>query len=340
MKIILDAMGTDDHPIPEIEAAAQASMEWPEEIVLVGQEDLLRSELEKRSYQDLEIEVVHAPEVLSMSDRPADTARGKARSSMAVGIQLVREGRGDAFVTLGNAGGVMANSLFILGRIRGVRRPALSYPFPTRESPVVVLDIGVNADAKPEYLVQFGQMGSVYAEKILGVDNPRVAILSNGEEAGKGNMLVKESYPLLEKAVPNFIGNVEAKEVYQGVADVVVTDGFTGNVFMKTSEAVATFLVDLLKNEILASRRTMIGGALVRPAFERVRPILDASEHGAGVLLGVNGVVLIGHGRYGSRGVYSSIRAARRAVENELLDAVRASIPSKVQLSADKRATL
>ncbi len=330
MRIALDAMGTDHHPGPELEAALRAARVWRDTLLLVGRQDRLEEELARRGGAPDNLVVVHAPEVLTMTDQPAESARGKARSSMAVGMDLLKSGEADAFVTCGNTGGAMATALLRLGRIRGVKRPALAPIFPVRGGQTVVLDIGANADARPEFLVQFALLGSVYAEIVLGRENPRVAILSNGEEPGKGNSLVKETYPLLTEAGLNFVGNVEPKELYHGHTDVVVTDGFTGNVFLKTSEAVAQFLVELLRQEITASPLTSLGGLLARPAFRRVAALLDPARYGAAPLLGVDGLVFIGHGRYGAEGVFHSVRVARQAVEGGLLAALRDAIQARL----------
>ena len=333
MRIVLDAMGSDTHPNPEILAAIEASKRWGDTIYLVGPEDLLLPMLDSEEASKAQIEIVHAPEVLEMTDKPAAAARGKATNSMAVGMELVKSGTADAFVTAGNTGGAMANALFRLGRIRGVKRPAVTAMFPVQGGFTVVLDVGANADCKPEYLVQFAIMGSLYAERVLKKRSPRVAILSNGEEPGKGNMLVKETYPLLEAAGVNFMGNVEPKELYAGEADVVVTDGFSGNVFLKTSEAVARFLTDIIRSEIKTSPLTSMGGLLAKPAFGRVSKIMDPSEYGAAPLLGIDGLVFIGHGRSNARAMLNAIRVARQAIESGVLDGLRSAIQSQLSTS-------
>lgn len=330
MRIVLDAMGSDDHPEPEIQAAVEAARRWKETLILTGPEDLLRPRLDELGVTQEQVRVVHAPDVLKMTDKPARAARGKARSSMAVGIQMIKDGEADAFVTAGNTGGALVNGLFILGRIRGVKRPALAVIFPVQGGHAITLDIGANADCKPEYLVQFATMGSIYAENVLGKQNPRVGLLSNGEEPGKGNTLVKQTYPLLENTGLNFIGNVEPKEVAGGEVDVVVMDGFTGNVFIKTSEAVASFMTKMIRDEIMATPLTKIGGMLARPAFRRVGKILDPAETGAAPLLGINGLVFVGHGRSDARALVNGIRVTRQAVEHDLLDALRSAIQTRL----------
>lgn len=330
MRIVLDAMGSDTHPGPEVSAALQAVARWGEPILLAGPEDVLRPMLSAAGASPESVHVVHAPEVLEMTDKPADAARGKARSSMAVGMELLKAGEADAFVTAGNTGGAMANALFRLGRIRGVKRPALTGTFPVRGGQAVLLDIGANADVRPEFLVQFAIFGSLYAETVLRRPSPRVGLLSNGEEAGKGNELVKQAHPLLEKAGLNFIGNIEPKEFYAGKADVVVTDGFTGNVLLKTSEAVASFLISMIREQIKSGMATSLGGLLARPAFKRVGAVLDPSEYGAAPLLGIDGLVFVGHGRSDARALLSAIRVARQAVSGGLLPAMRQEIRKRL----------
>ena len=255
---------------------------------------------------------------------------------MAVGMDQIKQGEADAFVTAGNTGGAMANALFRVGRIRGVKRPAVMGSIPVQDGVTVVLDIGANADCRSEYLYQFAIMGVIYAEKIYALEKPRVALLSNGEEPGKGNMLIKETFPMLENSGLNFIGNVEPKEVYNGEADVVVTDGFSGNVFIKTSEAVASFLTNTIRSEIRISPVSSIGGLLAKPAFSRVGKKLDPAEYGAALLIGVDALVLIGHGRSCKRAMFNAIRMARQAVENDVLTAVRKAIQSRLDIMRSK----
>ena len=331
MRIILDAMGSDHHPEPEIQGAIEASRRYGIEVILVGREEDLRPRLAALDTSGARITVVHAPEVLEMTDKPAETARRKAQNSMAVGMELLKQGEGEAFVTAGNTGGAMANALFRLGRIRGVKRPALTALFPTRRGHCVVLDIGANAECKPEYLVQFVILGSVYAEKVLGISAPRVGLLSNGEEPGKGNDLVKATYPLLAESGLHFIGNVEGKELFAGEADVVVTDGFTGNVLLKSSEAVVKLLLDSLKEALLASWRTKLGALLAKPAFARLKAMLNPDEIGAAPLLGINGLVFVGHGRSGPAAVASALRTAKQAVEADLLNELKSAIEARLQ---------
>ncbi|MCJ7650977.1 MAG: phosphate acyltransferase PlsX, partial [Candidatus Lokiarchaeota archaeon] len=260
-----------------------------------------------------------------------ESAKKKPNNSMAVGIRLVKENIGSAFVTAGNTGGAMFNGLRVLGRMKGVQRPALSTIFPTRKGKCIVLDIGANADCRPDFLEQFAVMGSIYSKIINIIDNPKIGLISNGEEAGKGNQLVKDTYKLLEKSNLNFIGNLEPKELFAGEADVVVTDGFTGNVLVKGSEAISKFMLDVLKESLMSSITTKIGALLAKPAFEKVKALIDPSEIGAAPLLGLDGLVLVGHGRSDARAITSSLILAQHAIKSNLIGKMRDGISTHLK---------
>lgn len=335
-RIAVDAMGSDNYPIPDIEGALMAAREYGVEIILVGDASKIQPVLDSANAGNLPIRVLNAPEMLTMNDKGEDLvmkARHKeAQNSMAVGLDLVKNGEADAFVTAGNTGAAMVTALFRLGRIRGVDRPALAGPFPTATGTCIVVDIGANPDCKPENLLQFAIMGSVYAEKVRGINRPRIGLISNGEEAGKGSELVKGAYPLLANARINFIGNVEGKEIFNGHADVAVTDGFTGNVFLKSTEAVAKLLIEKIRESIRGGGPlAMLGGALIRPAMGKVRKLLDPSEEGAAPLLGVNGLVFIGHGRSDAFAIKSAVRVAKEAAEAKVLDAMKSAIEESLK---------
>jgi phosphate acyltransferase len=332
MSIILDAMGSDAYPEPEISGAIQFSRDTREEIVLVGNETLIRPRLDALNTEKLPIRIVHAPDVLEMTDKPVDGARKKPLNSMAVGLELVKKGEGAAFVTAGNTGGAMFNALRTLGRIKGVLRPALTATIPTKTGYCIVLDIGANTDCRPEFLVQFAIMGNLYAQKQLKIAAPRVGLLSNGEEAMKGNQLVKDTFPLLQSAKLNFIGNVESKELFQGQVDLVVTDGFTGNILLKSSEAVAGLMVQVLKKELSANPIRTLGAALAKPAFTALRKLMDPEEIGAAPLLGIDGLVFVGHGRSNARAIYSALRIAHQAIQFDLLGGLRQAIQNELSL--------
>ena len=335
-RIVVDAMGSDNYPTPDVEGAVMAAREYGVEVILTGDASKIEPILNAKGATSLPIRVVHAPEMLTMHDKGEDLvmkARHKgAQNSMAVGLDLVKSGEADAFVTAGNTGAAMVTSLFRLGRIRGVDRPALVGPFPTATGMCLVLDIGANPNCEPLNLQQFAIMGSVYAERARGIKNPRIGLISNGEEAGKGSELVKEAYPLLENAKINFVGNVEGKEIFNGHVDVAVTDGFTGNVFLKSTEAVAKLLIEKIRETIKGGNLpTKIGGALVRPALGSIRKMLDPAEEGAAPLLGVNGLVFIGHGRSDALAIKSAVRVAKGAVEANVLDAMKSAIEESLK---------
>ncbi len=332
MAIVLDAMGSDTYPDPEIAAAVAAAEQFGEEIILVGSAALLKAKLVAANPRGLPVRLVDAPDVLEMHDKPVEAAKRKPRNSMAVGLELVKSGEARAFISAGNTGGIMFNALRTLGRIKGVQRPALTARFPVKDGSCVVLDIGANADCRPEFLLQFAVMGSAYAERALGISQPRVGLISNGEEGGKGNQLIKDTYPLLENSGLNFIGNVEGKELFGGKADVAVCDGFTGNVLLKSSEAVAKLLVDMLKDELMASTVTKIGALLAKPAFRKLRAMLDPGEVGAAPLLGIDGLVLVGHGRSDAHALVNAIRVARSLADSNLVEATRAMIQERLAM--------
>ena len=272
MKIVVDAMGGDHAPAVVVAGAVAEARLRGTHIVLVGVEPQVRAELGKyRDAADLPIEVVHASEIIEMAEHTM-AVRAKKDSSMAVGIRLVKDGQADAFATAGNSGAAMTAALFGLGRIRGVARPALSSIYPASSAPCLLLDMGANADCKPEYLVQFAVMGDAYARVMFGLANPTVGIVSNGEEADKGSMLVRETYPLLQRSGLNFIGNVEGKDLGKGLADVVITDGMTGNVIVKLTEGVVSFLIKTLKREFTAGARNRVALVLLIPGLVLMVP--------------------------------------------------------------------
>jgi len=328
MRIVVDAMGSDNHPQPDVAGALLAAREFGDEILLVGDEKQINAELAKSTTSDLSIRVYHASQVIEMDDKPSDASRAKKDSSMHVGLNLVKNGEADAFVSAGNTGGILAVAmLHTLRRIRGVRRPAVGVIFPLSNNPLLI-DNGANADVKPDFLLQFATMGSLYVERVRGLSNPRIALISNGEEEGKGNLLVKSAIPLLADSGLNYIGNIEPKDFIKGKADVGVTDGFTGNIILKTAEAVASYMKDMIRDEIKANLLTSIGGLLAKSAFNRVGRRLNPDEVGGAPLLGVNGVVIIGHGRSNAYAMKQAIGQARLAVQHDIVGAIRDGLGS------------
>jgi glycerol-3-phosphate acyltransferase PlsX len=326
MKIAVDAMGSDSHPGTDVAGAIMAARDFGSEIILVGKKNEIETELKKHDTAGLPLQIQHASQVIKMTDKPSEAIRTKKDSSMHVGTGLVRDGAADAFVSAGNTGGILAvATLQTLHRIEGVLRPALGVIFPTEEKPMLI-DHGANADCKPEYLLQFGIMGSLYVERVRGLKRPRVALLSSGEEEGKGNLLIKDAIPLFANSDLNFIGNIEPKEFMRGHADVAVTDGFTGNLVMKTAEAVASYMASQIRDELKSGIISSIGGLLARTALKRVAKRLDPHEVGGAPLLGVNGVVIVGHGRSNAFAIKQAVGQARKVVEQDIISAIRAGI--------------
>jgi glycerol-3-phosphate acyltransferase PlsX len=335
-RIVVDAMGSDDFPTPDVIGAVQAAREYGVEIILVGDEAKIGPLLSTQNPGNLPIRVVHAPEMLTMEDKGMalvlKARRPNSKNSMAVGIDLVKNGLAEAFVTAGNTGAASVTAYFRLGTIPGVDRPGLTPVFPTASGSCVVVDVGANPDCKPENLLQFAIMGSIYAEKVRGVKNPKIGLLSNGEEAGKGNELIKHTYPLLKDSGLNFYGNIEGKELIGGKVDVAVTDGFTGNILLKSSEAVAKLLMDTIKEAIqTGGLRAKLGGLLVKPALKGIKKMMDPSEEGAAPLLGVNGLVFIGHGRSDAIAIKNAVRLANNAVKANVLESIRTAIEQSLK---------
>jgi len=323
--IVLDAMGSDERPKPELAAAVLSTQTDDIDLILVGDEQTLSSGLAAQPGDKSHIRIVHAPEAIDMTDHIQE-ARAKKQNTMQVGMELVKQGEAQAFVTAGNTGMAMYFGTKIFGLMPGVIRPCLSTTFPVKGGKAVILDVGANAECRPEFLVQFGQMGQVYARIMINRTNPTVGLLSNGEEEGKGNDLVREAGPLMRQQVPGFIGNIEGKEFFGGKVDVAVTDGFTGNVLMKSSEALGKLLFETLKEELMRSTRTKLGALLAKPAFDSVRKLIDPSEVGAAPLLGLDGLVFVGHGRSDAKAMVSAINQARIAIELNLLESLRKAI--------------
>jgi phosphate acyltransferase len=336
MRIALDAMGGDFAPDTTAHGAVWAARDFKIAIQLVGRPQIIETELAKHDVTGLDISIIPASEVIEMTDQPATAVRAKKEASMTVALRSVRAGKSDAFVTAGNSGGALAASLFTLGRIRGIKRPALSTIYPTSSETgfCYLLDVGANTEVKPEYLLQFGMMGRCYAAGVLGIPNPTVGIVSVGEEEGKGSTVVKEAACLMKANDLNFIGNVEGKDIPRGLADVVVTDGFTGNVLLKLSEGIAEFLTKTFKHELKRRPLALLGAVLMRNVFRAVEQKIDYREFGGGALIGVNGVVIVAHGRSDAYAIRNAVRTARRAVENDVIGAIKKGLqnqPSRVK---------
>jgi len=320
MNIALDAMGGDHAPEAIVAGAVEAARIYGVTVSLVGQPNVIEAELKKHNTKGLNLPIVPASQVIAMDEKPAAAVRAKPDSSMVIGCKMVKRNEAQAFVSAGNTGGVLAAGILHVGRIKGILRPALIGPFPTLKGVCLILDIGANADVRPEHIQQFAIMGSIYAREVIGIEKPRVRILSNGEEAGKGNQLVIESYKLLEQT-PSilFEGNIESKEIPTGLADVVVTDGFTGNIFVKTAETTARLMTQVITEEIKKSPLAMLGALLARKSLQRVRERMDDSHYGGAVLLGLSSLVIVAHGRSNALAIRHAIRVAKQAIEQDVL---------------------
>jgi len=312
-RVAVDAMGGDHAPAAPVQGALAAANEGIP-VVLVGREAAIAPLLEQAGRVPSRLEIIDAPEVVGMDEHPMAALRQKRRSSIAVGIELVRNGRAGAFISAGNTGAVMAAATLTLGRQPGIDRPALGTVFPGRAGPVLILDVGASADARPAFLEQYAVLGRDYARGVLGITEPRIGLLNIGEEPGKGNELAREAYERLSAlAGIRFIGNVEGKDLTRNVADVVVTDGFTGNVVIKTAEGVAEFIVGELRSALTARLRYKLAALVLRPALAGLRARIDYASYGGAPLLGLNGVVRILHGRSDARAITIGIRVAHQA---------------------------
>jgi glycerol-3-phosphate acyltransferase PlsX len=319
VRIAVDAMGGDKGPRVVVAGAIDAALARPGEIrlILVGREEQLRPLV--GGVDPALVEIVHASETIDMHESPANAIRKKKDASISVALRLIHEGKADAMVSAGNTGAVVASALLTIGRLHGVSRPAISTLWPNKRKGAVVLDVGANHECTPKNLLQFAVMGSVYAERNIGIKNPRVGLLNIGEERSKGNELVRDSYALLE-ADPRitFVGNVEGRDVFDGAADVVVCDGFVGNVILKFSESIYSFLSHLVRDEIRRGFLAKAGALLMKPAFSSVRSRLDYAEYGGAPLLGVKGVVIISHGKSSRRAIKNALLAAAKSVNADV----------------------
>jgi len=329
--IALDAMGGDHAPGEIVAGAVRAARDLGLRVALVGVPETVTAELAKHGDRPGTVTVVPASEVIGMDEQPAQAARHKKDSSIVVGLRMVKEGQAGAFVSAGNTGAVMAAAIMYLGRIKGIERPTLVALMPLSGKLTVFLDVGANADCRPNHLLQFAQMAAAYLERTWKVERPKVALLNIGEEEAKGSSLTQEAYALLAKSGLNFIGNVEGRHVPTDVADVIVTDGFTGNVVVKTMEGMADFIMNQLRSAIKSRPWYAAAGLALTPAFNQMRKKMDYREYGAGPLLGVNGLVFVGHGRSDARAIFSALRVAREAVQSGMLDALRETAPPRAK---------
>lgn len=322
IRIAIDAMGGDHAPEEIIKGAEQSLKDQDIRLIFVGQKDKVSRLIRSHS-----VEFVHADEVIGMNESPVQAVKQKKNSSINVALDLIKNKKADAFISAGNTGALMTASLFKLGRIEGIERPAIATIFPTiNDGEVLLLDMGANADCKPKHLQQFAQMGSVYSEHVMHVQKPRVGLLNIGTEIEKGNQLVQETFPLLKELPINFIGFVEPGDILTGRVDVVVTDGFVGNIVLKLSESTASIILSLIKEELMRSFVTKAGALLLKPAFNNVKKRIDYDEHGAAPLLGLNGIVYKAHGRAKAKAIRNAIRVCAEAVRENVVESITKGI--------------
>jgi glycerol-3-phosphate acyltransferase PlsX len=330
MKIAVDAMGGDHGPSVVVEGAVAAVKEFGSPVILVGDTRAIERELARLGAKNTAVDIRHASQVVDMGESPSHALRRKRDSSLRVCAELVRDGNASAFISAGNTGAAMAISMFVIGVLRGVDRPAIAAVLPNLKKFTVLLDVGANVDPKPWHMFQFAVMGHVYARDILGIDDPRVGLLSVGEEEGKGNELTKEVYEQLKDSSLNFIGNVEGRDIYNGHCDVVVTDGFTGNVSIKISESLAEMLGAMIKEELTRDLRSKVGAALAMPAFRRFKKRVDYTEMGGAPLLGIDGASVICHGSSPPKAIKNAIRVAAEWAKAGLNEHIKAALEAEV----------
>ena len=314
-------MGGDHGPAVVVEGAADAVREFGASVILVGNRDAIEREIARLKVGHLGLEIRHASQVVGMAESPSQALRRKRDSSLSIAAELVRDGHASAFISAGNTGAAMAIAMFVIGVLRGIDRPAIA---------TVLLDVGANVAPKPWHLFQYALMGHVYARDILGVENPRVGLLSVGEEEGKGNDLTRETYEQLKESSLNFVGNVEGRDIYNGACDVVVTDGFTGNVALKISESLAEMLGAMIKEELTRDLRSKIGAALSTPAITRFRKRVDYTEFGGAPLLGIDGEAIICHGRSPAKAIKNAVRVAGEWAKKGLNEHIRAALEAEL----------
>jgi glycerol-3-phosphate acyltransferase PlsX len=336
-RIAVDAMGGDFGPHVVVPGALHAAKAGKAEIILVGDEAAIRAQLGRFDAKGLPVSIVHASQVVEMVEKPSEALRRKKDSSIQVACNLVRDGQADGVISAGHSGATLACAMFTIGRAPGVERPALATFMPTERSHCVIIDVGANVDCKPFHLLQFGVMASVLAETMLGREKPAVALLSNGEESGKGNLLVKEAFELLRLSSLNFVGNIEGRDLFTGNVDVVVCDGFVGNVVVKQAEGLASSLGRLLKGELRRGFFGKIGTMLALNALKRFSRLVDYAEYGGAPLLGLNGICLICHGASNSKAMANAVRMAARFVDMEANDHLSDAVAKNIDLAGPRR---
>lgn len=324
MKIVIDGMGGDNAPKSNVEGVVKAIKEYDINVIITGDKDILEDEFSKYEFDRSKLEIVHTTEVIENEDKPVKAIRSKKDSSMVVALKLVKENKADAVVSAGNTGALLAGGLFVVGRIKGIDRPCLCPAIPNvKGGMTLIADGGANADCKPSNLVEFAGMSNIYARKVLNLENPKVALANVGIEEGKGNDLVKKSYEQLKNLDLNFIGNIEARDLINSYTDIVVCDGFTGNILLKSAEGIAMSLLGLLKETFLASTKGKIGALLLKDDLKKLKTMMDYSEYGGAPLLGVNGGVIKAHGSSDAKAIKNAINQAIKFAKGNVVDDIK-----------------
>ncbi len=328
IKVAVDAMGGDNAPAEMVRGAVGAvTLRQDIKVALVGQQDIIKEELEKCAFGGSQIEIVHAEEVIETAEPPVTAIRKKKKSSIVIGMNMVKDGSADAFVSAGSSGAILVGGQVIIGRIKGVERPPLAPLIPTEKGVSLLIDCGANVDARSSHLVQFAKMGSIYMENVLGVKRPKVAIVNIGAEEEKGNALVKETFPLLKNSPDiNFVGSIEARDIPHGDADVIVCEAFVGNVILKLYEGVGATLIGMVKQGMMQSTRSKVGALLVKPALKETLKAFDASQYGGAPLLGLKGLVVKAHGSSKAQEITNSIIQCVTFKEQEINEKIRKNI--------------
>ena len=329
MKIVVDAMGGDYAPRNIVAGVIEAIKEFNVQIALIGIKDRIEDELKKFDYPGDNLEIIHAPEVVEMDEPPITSIRRKKESSISLGINLLKDPRYSAFVSAGNTGAVVAAATFYLGMLEGVERPAIGLIVPTLKRFSMLMDVGANTNPKPEHLLQWALMARAYAKEVLDLENPTIGLLNIGEEETKGSGFQKETHKMMSERIKNFIGNIEPNEIFKGSADCIICDGFVGNVMIKVAEGLAESAMALFKREILKSPLAILGSFLIKSRLSRIKKMVDYTEYGSAPLLGVNGVVMISHGRSSPKAFKNAIRATMREVEHNILGAMSRELAGK-----------
>lgn len=326
MKIIVDGMGGDNAPVEIVKGTIDAVKEFNLNVIIVGKEDIITEELKKYDYPKDRVEILDAKDIITNEDDPALAIRRKKDSSLVVGCKALAEGMGDGFVSAGSTGALLAGGLFIVKRIKGIERAALTTVYPTLNGISLLVDAGANVDCKPEYLQQFGLMGSIYMENVVGIKNPKVGLVNIGTEAGKGNQLAKEAYNLLNNGDINFVGNVEGRILPQGEVDVIVADGFVGNVILKLTEGVAIGMFEQLKEVFMADTKSKIGAMLLKPGLKSIKNRLDYREYGGAPLLGTRKPIVKAHGSSDALAIKNAIRQLVNFIEKDVINIIEENI--------------